>query len=67
MAVNRHIAGTAHQGGNFTAGKIPTTTLAFFGAVIRRTDFRPKIPQKNVINFELSWIPRRDRVEFSDR
>ena len=27
MAVNRHITGTAHQGGNFTAGKIPTTTL----------------------------------------
>ena len=24
---NRHITGTAHQGGNFTAGKIPTTTL----------------------------------------
>ena len=28
MAVNRHITGTAHQGGNFTAGKIPSTTLA---------------------------------------
>ena len=27
MAVNHHITGTAHQGGNFTAGKIPTTTL----------------------------------------
>ena len=27
MAVNRHITGTAHQGVNFTAGKIPTTTL----------------------------------------
>ena len=27
MAVNRHITGTAHQGGNFTAGKIPMTTL----------------------------------------
>ena len=25
MAVSRHITGTAHQGGNFTAGKIPTT------------------------------------------
>ena len=25
--VNRHITGTAHQGGNFTAGKIPTTAL----------------------------------------
>ena len=29
MAVNRHITGTAHQGGNFMAGKIPTTTLVF--------------------------------------
>ena len=29
MAVNRHITGTANQGGNFTAGKIPTTTLFF--------------------------------------
>ena len=27
MALNRHITGTAHQGGNFTAGKMPTTTL----------------------------------------
>ena len=28
MAVNRHITGTAHQGGgNLTAGIIPTTTL----------------------------------------
>ena len=27
MAVNRHITGTAHQGGTFTAGKIPTITL----------------------------------------
>ena len=27
MAVNRHITGTAHQGGNLTAGKIPTNTL----------------------------------------
>ena len=26
---NRHITGTAHQGGNLTAGKIPTTTLIF--------------------------------------
>ena len=26
MAVSRHIAGTTHQSGNFTAGKIPTTT-----------------------------------------
>ena len=31
MAVNRHITGTAHQGGNFTAGKIPTTTLQISG------------------------------------
>ena len=30
MAVNRHITGTAHQGGNFTAVQIPTTTLLFF-------------------------------------
>ena len=29
MAANRHITGTAHQGGNFTAGKIPTTTPDF--------------------------------------
>ena len=29
MTVNRHITGTAHQGGNFTAGKIPTTPLLF--------------------------------------
>ena len=27
MAVSRHITGTAHQGGNFTAGKLPRTTL----------------------------------------
>ena len=27
MAVNRHIVGTAHQGGSSTVGKIPTTTL----------------------------------------
>ena len=27
MTVNRHITGTAHQGGSFTAGKILTTTL----------------------------------------
>ena len=27
MAVNCYITGTAHQGGNFTAGKIPTITL----------------------------------------
>ena len=27
MVINRHITGTALQGGNFTAGKIPTTTL----------------------------------------
>ena len=27
MAVNRHITGTAHHGGNFTTGKIPTITL----------------------------------------
>ena len=30
MAVNRQMTGTAHQGGNFTAGKIPTTTMVFF-------------------------------------
>ena len=30
MAVNRRITGTAHQGGSFTAGKIPTTTLNIF-------------------------------------
>ena len=30
MAVNRHITGTAHQGGNYTAGKIPTATLGIF-------------------------------------
>ena len=29
MAVKRHITGTAHQGGNFTAGKMPTTALEF--------------------------------------
>ena len=27
MAVNRGITGTAHQGGNVTAGKLPTSTL----------------------------------------
>ena len=27
MAVNRGITGTAHQGGNFTAGILPTLTL----------------------------------------
>ena len=30
MAVNRHITGTVHQGGNFTAGKLPRTTLNYF-------------------------------------
>ena len=34
MAVNRHIAGTAHQGGNFTAGKMPTTTLLISSTII---------------------------------
>ena len=29
MAVNRRSTGIAHQGGNFTTGKIPTTTLIF--------------------------------------
>ena len=32
MAVNRHITGTAHQGRNFTAGKVPTTTLKFWSS-----------------------------------
>ena len=27
LTLNRHITGTAHQGGNFTAGKLPRTTL----------------------------------------
>ena len=27
--ITRHITGTTHQGGNITAGKIPTTTLIF--------------------------------------
>ena len=27
MAVNRHVTASAHQGGNFTAGKLPTITL----------------------------------------
>ena len=32
MAVNRHIiTASAHQGGNFTAGKLPTITLENFG------------------------------------
>ena len=35
-AVNRHITWTAHQGGSFTAGKIPTTTLDFFLSVFGR-------------------------------
>ena len=34
MAVNRHITGTAHQGGNFTAGTIPRTTLNIFHACL---------------------------------
>ena len=27
MAVNCHITASTHQGGNFTAGKLPTTTM----------------------------------------
>ena len=27
MVVNRHVTASAHQGGNFMAGKLPTTTL----------------------------------------
>ena len=42
MAVNRHITGTVHQGGNFTAGKIPMTTL------LKTSHFRPL--HKNQIN-----------------
>ena len=29
MAENRHITASAYQGGNFTAGKLPTVTLNF--------------------------------------
>ena len=39
MAVNRHITGTAHQGGNFTARRIPTTTLNNFGAFILNSSY----------------------------
>ena len=28
MAVNRHITASAHQGGNFKAGRLPTITLS---------------------------------------
>ena len=30
MAINRHITASAHQGDNFTAEKLPTTTLEIF-------------------------------------
>ena len=47
MAVNRHITGTPHSGGNFTAGKIPTTTLKFTALLRKRA--KTKVPRANLV------------------
>ena len=53
MAVYRHITGTAHQGGNFMAGKLPKTTLKQRGKIwskvlrLERPKTRPLLLSKN--------------------